>query len=82
MTSLNVRANDGVRYIVVNVSVATWHAVLIVASSEFVYIFLQNGVVLNSTDTAVWLMNIKASRQPETRTLVGLSVAFKDNGCN
>jgi len=37
MTSLNVRANDGVRYIVANVlSVARGRAVLIVASSEFV----------------------------------------------
>jgi len=39
MTSLNVRANDGVRYIVVGVvSVARERAVLIVASSEFVSI--------------------------------------------
>jgi len=39
MTSLNVRANDGVRYIAANVvSVARWRAVLIVASSEFVSI--------------------------------------------
>jgi len=59
MTSLNVKANDGVRYIAANVvSVARGRAVLIVASSEFVSI-LQNGVVLNSTDTAVWFMNKK-----------------------
>jgi len=39
MTSLNVRANDGVRYIAANVvSVARWRAVLIVAASEFVSI--------------------------------------------
>jgi len=38
-------------------------------------LFLQNGVVLNSTDTAVRLMNLKASRQLEIKTLV--TVAFK-----
>jgi len=39
MTSLNVKANDGVRYIVVGVvSVARGRAVLTVASSEFVSI--------------------------------------------
>jgi len=37
MASLNVRANDGIRYIVANVvSVGRGRAVLIVASSEIV----------------------------------------------
>jgi len=63
MTSLNVRANGGVRYIAANVvSVARERAVLIVTSSEFV-LFVQNGVVLNSTNMAVWLMNIEASQK-------------------
>jgi len=40
MTSINVRANDGVRYIAANVvSVARGRAVLIVTSSEFVFIY-------------------------------------------
>jgi len=53
--------------------------VLIVTSSEFACIS-SNGVLLNSTDTAVWLMYIKASRRLEIKTLVTVTDHLVNKG--